>query len=362
MESTSQASWRSPIGLLAVSLMVLAGCVCSAAAPATAGRSLALKIGASSAAAIGRIAYSGRDGRSVLVRAADGSSPAVDVTGRRGGQEPSWSPDGRKLAFSRPDYASGVRGGGPIWVVNADGTAQRRLTSGRSEGRPVWSPDGKWIAFLRFLAHGRKAIDVVSADGATQRTLATTFSGYGPSGQGFSWSPDGRRLAVQQGCGPILIVRLSDGRRRGLPREKFRACEESPFQNFDPAWSPDGKRIVFGRNPRGSGAPQLWIVNADGSGLHRLSRGGQYHVNPQWSPDGRRIAYQTVTTIGIFNADGSDPHLLPHDLSGPFAWSPDSTSLAVVAPDGSLVTIDATGRSYHRLARGVRWDPPVWTR
>ena len=65
--------------------------------------------------------------------------------------------------------------------------------------------------------------------------------------------------------------------------------------NFNPAWSPDGQRIAFERgrrqaHPTGSGAwgYEVYVMNADGSGQQRLTRGGS---QPRWSPDGRKIAF-----------------------------------------------------------------------
>ena len=103
--------------------------------------------------------------------------------------------------------------------------------------------------------------------------------------------------------------------------------------NFNPAWSPDGRRIAFERAPRqrysykpGSAGYEVYVMNADGSGEQRLTRGGSH---PRWSPDGRKIAYLSKRggnrDIWIINADGSRQRNLTRAAgrpeSGP-VWSP----------------------------------------
>ena len=101
----------------------------------------------------------------------------------RRGRQPLWSPDGRRLAFTRG------QGGGSVYVVNADGSGERNLTRG-----PVrdfaWSPDGRKIAFDS-VRDGNSEIYVVNADGSGQRRL-TRNAGARPRS---AWSPDGRKIA-----------------------------------------------------------------------------------------------------------------------------------------------------------------------
>src|SRR6266508_4005238 len=66
----------------------------------------------------------------------------------------------------------------------------------------------------------------------------------------------------------------------------LRRLTRSPWPEFDPSWSPDGRFIAYRSEPHGH--PQLWVMNADGSGQHRLTRDGGF---PAWSPDGSMIAY-----------------------------------------------------------------------
>jgi Tol biopolymer transport system component len=125
-----------------------------------------------------------------------------------------------------------------------------------------------------------------------------------------------------------------------------------------PVWSPDGRKLAFVERPERSGAAcrpagrcheEIYVINADGTGLRRLTRNAVFDGNPVWSPDGRSIAFtrdrdrQTVS-IYVMNADGSGQRMLtPNVRRRPWvelAWSPDWEKIAFVASGGHLGAAD----------------------
>lgn len=154
----------------------------------------------------------------------------LDGTGRRvvgepGDQDPVWSQDGQWLAV-RPRTDGGAE---RIAVIHRATGRRRMVTHGSG---PAWSPDGRWLAFTRFPGEpgAPVTLHVIRVDGTGERTVFTQTSRDMRSGPRYP-SPG------------------------GWPR--------------DPLWSPDGQRIVFTKHFQTGNT--LWVVNADGTGLRRLS-------------------------------------------------------------------------------------------
>ena len=215
-----------------------------------------------------------------------------------------------------------------IFVVNADGSGQRNLThSVGIYADPTWSPDGQKIAFLR-----DGEIYVMNADGSGQRRLTRNEA----TDSDQSWSPDGTKIAFRRavapfrcgprGCGPaksdIFVMNADGSGERNLTRN-------DPSYAMDADWSPDGRRIVF-RTTR-HGKWELYVMNADGSGQRRLTRTpAANESSPSWSADGRRIAFTREVgsnfELYVMNADGSGQRSLtpnsPVVRWVAFSWSP----------------------------------------
>ena len=258
-----------------------------------------------------------------------------------GGGQPAGTPTPASPAAGKIAFVSYRDGNLGIYVMNADGSGQTRLSENKSgphgDFAPAWSPDGSRIAFMSD-RDGRSnyEIYVMNADGTGQTNLTDNPD----IDSNPSWSPDGSRIAFDSGRDSYEIyVTNADG--SGQTR-----LTDSPGLDSDPAWSPDGNRIAFVSCDLPEPSPSegllhcdLSLMNADGSNRVPLTGEGEgNNYEPTWSPDGRHIAFSSNrdsewgmlgptdlnVEIYVMDADGSgQTRLTRHDAidSGP-AWLP----------------------------------------
>ena len=201
--------------------------------------------------------------------------------------DPDWSPDGGRIVFDRsfscPDPLTLCTA---IWVVNADGSGERRLTPqtpGIGELSPTWSPDGRRIAYVRSDDRSETSdLYLMNADGSAKRRLTHVRDAEEPA-----WSPDGKRIALSHD-GDIFVLDLDSGSLQRLTK--------TPLIESYPDWSPDGKRIAYELNnptPPGRDVQEYdaFVMDADGTHQRRLSRRRDTDGHPVWSRGGELIAY-----------------------------------------------------------------------
>jgi TolB protein len=194
--------------------------------------------------------------------------------------DPAWSPDATRIAF-----ASARTGTPHIYVMNADGSGTKALTAGKTnDTHPTWSPDGRSIAFVR-----DGDIYVMGSDGAN----ATRISDINAQESDPAWSPEGTWIAyIKRTPGTpvqnLWLMRTDGSERHALTRQGGRA--------FTPAWSPDGERIVFSMN-RDETLFELFTIGVDGKRLRSVVPTANDNFEPAWSPDGSKIAYQEEGAI-----------------------------------------------------------------
>jgi Tol biopolymer transport system component len=247
----------------------------------------------------GGIAFS--HGDDVWVAHANGRR-ARRLTRRRGPEfDPSWSPDGRRIAYR--DSRRGINRNDEIYVMNADGTHARNLTrSPYNEWSPSWSSDGELIAFYS------AELYVMRPDGTGARPI-TRVEGEYPS-----WSADGQRIAFMSaqpgahGSDPNYDVFVAN--RDG---SHLRQLTDWPGEDGWPTWSPDGRSIAFSttHRPDGYGRYRLYVMDADGSHKRQITRGVSGGF-PVWSPDGNAIMFSDDEDhLWVTRPDGSGLRELP---------------------------------------------------
>jgi TolB protein len=220
----------------------------------------------------------GRD--QVWIMNADGSDARPLTHGVAGANHPEFSPDGRRIIISdRGLTAACLIACGPthIAIMNADGSDERLLTDDRHryDSEPSFSPDGKTIVFTRRAAATLAlTMWVMNADGSHQRPLTSNTSAR--EGQA-RFSPDGRTIVFRSdrtGHSQIWLMNADGSHGRRLTHDQ--GSDNEPF------FSPDGRQIVFESDR--TGTSQIWVMNADGTNQQRLTRGRGTDSEPQWGP------------------------------------------------------------------------------
>jgi dipeptidyl aminopeptidase/acylaminoacyl peptidase len=318
--------------------------------------------------------------------------------------DPRISPDGSRVAYTvtavdreANDYTSA------IWVAPLDGSGEAiRFTAGeKRDATPRWSPDGTWLAFTSTRGEDKApaALYILPAEGGEGRKLTDQKE----SIDSLEWSPDSTRIAFTARVRDAAYEEEDDRKRE--PRRFTRIFhkldsvgwtgdrrkhvfvvgidggEETQLTSGDfehgspPAWSPDGRQIVFDglRDERWDTEliNRLYVVDAAGGEPKALTGDGGSYESPSYSPDGSRLAFRMYaedgtyphhTQLGVMNADGSNEKLLTTSLDRQCAPHPeyreplwDGDRLVFTVEDGGnvhLYTVAADGSAAPELLVG----------
>jgi Tol biopolymer transport system component len=330
--------------------------------------------------------YSERDGNAeIYVMNADGSGQTRLTDNAADDMDPNWSPNGKHLVFtSDRDDPNPVtcfpKCNYEIYVMNSDGSEQTRLTDGAAaDYHPAWSPDGTQILFVSE-RDGNQEIYVMDADGSSQRRLTNNSA----ADMRPTWSPDGapggERIAFntkRDGNWEIYVMNVD-----GSDQQRLTTTDAWEFM---PIWSPDGTEIAFfACDPQCRPHRQdIYVMNSDGSNLRQLTDSpSTVDEDPAWSPDGKKIVFQSDRDgnfeIYSMNADGSDQQRLSKHRGDDYwpAWGPaPATPIATPTPsqgliafvstrdgNGEIYVMDPGGENVRRLTNWRQWDGyPTWS-
>jgi Tol biopolymer transport system component len=270
--------------------------------------------------------------------------------------QPAWSPDGMRLAFARTREASTDRS--RIYLLDVASGRMTALTGPDPNTQgfdPAWSPDGSRIVYTRWRERGddaENAIVVAGADGGGELALRRQQVEERPEFIGQpAWSPDGAK---------ILYTRTRLGRDHAF-RPSLHVMDAATGDSRllaadagDGAWSPDGRRIAFAsvRDRNGKWcyeqctlSGEIYTMDSDGTDLVRLTRNRGFDGSPSWSPDGRRIVFSSNRNVrGAPPASGSEIYSIHADGSC-LTWltngSPDSGDPAWRGTPGAPAAADA---------------------
>jgi TolB protein len=247
---------------------------------------------AAATAGDGRIAYTsfkGRHAGDIWTMDADGTDAVRVVSDRVYDAQPDWSPDGTRIAFRRTR-------GGRFQVSIADLrsgriTDTRRAPDGTQSSQPAWFPNGRGLLYRRTGGRGRTRSDIwaMDVDGSHRRAVAVL-----PGDQMYpSYSPDMTKVLfatlVPGGGRSIQVMDVADGAVTTLFDATARSYDSAP------AWSPDGRRIAFESDLDGD--MEIFVMDADGRNVRKLTDNALRDEGPAWSPHGTRLAFARAGRI-----------------------------------------------------------------
>jgi TolB protein len=234
--------------------------------------------------------------------------------------------DNGRLVFER-EAPAGDHTQADLYAIRADGSHLARLTAtpNKNEFGPAWNAAGTRVAFWRTKApFGPGSIWVMDADGRHQRRLTRGFDARDPA-----WNPAGTRIVFTRITGSdfdLWTMRASDG-------GDLRQLTSGPALDFEPAWSPSGSEIAFTRGHEQGDVGDIFVMNLSSNDLSHITRTQAYDHQVGWAPDGTQLVLERDydTASSIFTVDVTTGHVVRR-THGPFF----DTGPAF-APNGRLI-------------------------
>ena len=234
-----------------------------------------------------------------------------------------------------------IKDRGIVYIMDWNGTNLRRVTRNRmGNNAPSWSPDGRLLAFSSFKTKP-PGVFLIPTNGGRQlqvssrkaQAIGGSFSPANPTSRYFVYS----ELVGNRNPNYELV-------RYDLLRRIKRKLTDSWGIDVSPSYSPDGRKIVFNSSRHGN--PHIYVMNSDGSNVNRITFKGKYNTEPVWSPRGDKIAYTGRIKKGkeidiiTMNIDGSSKRRLTgsQGRNESPTWSPDGRHISFSS--------DRSGRKY----------------
>ena len=236
----------------------------------------------------------------------EGNGEKVIPRQRLSGSFVERSPDGGRIVYASP---RGVSANWDIYTANSDGSNETRLTHSPGAGpagdlgaqgeKLIFSSDRDFPRDVRS-DQSVGEIYIMNADGTNETRLTDNEA----ADRDPHISPDGARIAFvsdRDGNDEIYVMDIDGGNARRLT--------DNPATEGSPRWSPDGSQILFDTDREGNA--DVYVMDADGSNLTALTNGPEGELMADWSPDGSKIVYTAALEIGplelfVMNADGSE--------------------------------------------------------
>jgi len=309
--------------------------------------------------------------------------------------DPRISPDGAWVAYTvRTKDLENDRSETRLWMVSTSGGEALPMTAkGSSVWRPRWSPDGKYLTFMANSRGQGSQVFTLDLRGGERVQLTSVKQ----SVEGYEWSPDGKRLVLvirdpkpkAKVPGPWVIDRLQIKEDYQGYLNRLRAhlyvfdvetkatvqITSGDYEDYDPAWSPDGSLIAFTSNrtgePDGNYNSDIWLVKSDipveKQKPVRLTSNRGSDDGPIWHPDGKRIAYITTTQpeipqsyvqskVALIRVGENEPVVLAESLDRKVFdphFTPDGNSVYVLLEDDGMVNLAAVSVDDGSLRRPI---------